>query len=184
MSNHVLAHVHTFQSLTHVVENQDYILIATEIVFVPGSADGDLGCAQVTIIDDSSLEFNEVFSLSLSAVSDPPGVTRAMTSAEHTDYTIVDDEGMSLHECIICYSTVHVITDGQMMCFTHTQLTFPSFLLSLDLELCKKQTHQHKWSVSCFIHPLTIWNKNSLSISRLFLHLQQVSHILRFCYST
>ena len=101
------------------MEGQDYSV--GNLTFMAGLSDGGQGCAQVTVTDDAFLEFDEAFSLSLSATSDPPGVTRAMASPESTDYTLLDDEGMSVSWYmlfIILY--IHNITDGQIMCFTHT----------------------------------------------------------------
>ena len=75
--------------------DQDYS-VNGNLTFMAGLSDGGLGCVLVIVTDDALLEFDEAFSLSLSATSYPPGVTRVMGSPESTDYTLLDDEGMSL----------------------------------------------------------------------------------------
>ena len=69
--------------------DSDYIsLSSSTLVFPDGSNNGDIQCIDIVITDDEILERNEVFTVSLNAVTQNVMAVNAMTAV-----TIIDDDG-------------------------------------------------------------------------------------------
>jgi len=60
-----------------------------------GQTEGETACATINIMDDTALEFDHDFTVSIGA-SNPPGATLHESSFSETTVTIQDDEGSNL----------------------------------------------------------------------------------------
>ncbi len=66
----------------------DYVAVASTLTFTSGFTDNDVTCAVVGIIDDSALERNQTFTVTLTT-PDPD----VMLGTDMTTVTITDNDG-------------------------------------------------------------------------------------------
>jgi len=66
-----------------------------QVTFSSGNDVNDIACATFVIINDSNLEFDHEFTVTLSSVT-PTGPDLSPMSPPSTTVTISDDEGMSV----------------------------------------------------------------------------------------
>ena len=72
-----------------------------QLTFSSGNNVSDTACATFVIINDSNLEFNHEFRVTLSSVT-PAGPVLTPTMSPSTMVTITDDEGMSVIHYYMC----------------------------------------------------------------------------------
>ena len=69
------------------MESSDYTFNSTDVTFPSGSNDSSLGCVDIAIEDDSALEGNQTFTVTLTT-SDPD----VLLENNITDITIIDND--------------------------------------------------------------------------------------------
>ena len=70
------------------MENSDYTFTSTDVTFSSGSNDSTLGCVNIDIENDTALEGNQTFTVTLTT-SDPD----VLPGNDMTDITIEDNDG-------------------------------------------------------------------------------------------
>ena len=73
----------------------DDFSVSGDLTFNVGLNEGEQGCVTVSLLSDTALEFDHDFTLALSAMSSPPGVSMRAGSPTSTAVTILDNEGNS-----------------------------------------------------------------------------------------
>ncbi len=75
--------------LITAISDFDYINISSTQIFISGSTGNDVRCLDITIVEDSALEGNQTFAVTLSS-SDPD----VMLENDITTITIIDNDGL------------------------------------------------------------------------------------------
>lgn len=85
--------VHILLHAVSAMADSDFTTLSMDVHFDVGSMDGATVCINVPIIDDSSLEEDETFTVSLTVTAGAPNVGNAMTMV--TIYN--DDSRLAIH---------------------------------------------------------------------------------------
>ena len=75
-------------SLSAAIAGSDYLSVSTDVVFSAGTSNGGMQCINVTIIDDSEIEGDETFTVTLTTSSPAVTLGNAVTTI-----TITDNDG-------------------------------------------------------------------------------------------
>ena len=76
--------------LSAAIAGSDYVSVSMDVVFPVGTSNGGMQCIDVTIIDDSEMEGDETFTVTLTT-SSPVTLGNAVTTITITD---IDGECM------------------------------------------------------------------------------------------
>ena len=111
-------------TLSAAIAGSDYVSVSMDVVFPAGTSNGGVQCIDVTIMDDSEMEGDETFTVTLTTSSPAVTLGNAVTTI-----TITDNDGECTYSCIRWLKLPGMFPQLQQLPLMLPQLQQPPLML-------------------------------------------------------